>query len=264
LRFAEASAVERTDEGTWAGNVQPNWDIFGIANGGYLMSIAGRAMSEAAEGRMPVSLTSHFTRPVSAGPVVISVEPIKTGRTFSTMRSQLTSETGSLSLIGSFADPDRTANDTDYLAVGPEEMPSPDDCVRAVPAVDGPLPPPLVAQFELRIHPDDASALEGRPSGVATVRGWFRFHDNEPVDPIGVLLVADAFPPAIFNLDRPMGWTPTVEMTTHVRSVPATEWLHCAFTTRFVTGGFLEEDGEIWDESGRLVALSRQLALVAR
>jgi acyl-CoA thioesterase len=53
-------------------------------------------------------------------------------------------------------------------------------------------------------------------------------------------------------------------MTTHVRAMPAPGWLRCRFTTRFVTGGLLEEDGEIWDQSGRLVALSRQLALVPR
>ena len=30
---------------TWKAEVQPDWDIFGIANGGYLMAIAARAMS---------------------------------------------------------------------------------------------------------------------------------------------------------------------------------------------------------------------------
>jgi acyl-CoA thioesterase len=68
----------------------------------------------------------------------------------------------------------------------------------------------------------------------------------------------------VFNANLPLAWTPTLEMTTHVRAMPAPGWLRCRFTTRFVTGGLLEEDGEIWDQSGRLVALSRQLALVPR
>jgi hypothetical protein len=53
--FANATAVARissivTDGGdtvtTFASEVQPGWDIGGNANGGYLMAIAGRAMSE--------------------------------------------------------------------------------------------------------------------------------------------------------------------------------------------------------------------------
>jgi acyl-CoA thioesterase len=53
-------------------------------------------------------------------------------------------------------------------------------------------------------------------------------------------------------------------LTAHVRARPAPGWLRCVFTTRFVTGGFLEEDGELWDDTGRLVAQSRQLALIPR
>lgn len=53
-------------------------------------------------------------------------------------------------------------------------------------------------------------------------------------------------------------------MTTHVRGIPEPGWLRCKFTTRFITGGVLEEDGEVWDSTGRLVAQSRQLALMPR
>jgi hypothetical protein len=50
----------------------------------------------------------------------------------------------------------------------------------------------------------------------------------------------------------------------HVRGVPAPGPLRCVFRTRFVHGGLLEEDGEVWDARDRLVAQSRQLALTPR
>jgi hypothetical protein len=87
---------------------------------------------------------------------------------------------------------------------------------------------------------------------------------DEPVDTFGLLLAVDSFPPTIVNSPLPPAWTPTVELTAHVRARPAAGWLACEFRTRFVTGGFLEVDGEVWDATGSLVAQSRQLALVPR
>ena len=113
------------------------------------------------------------------------------------------------------------------------------------------------------MHPDDAGFARGAPSGEMRVRGWFRFRD-QPVDTMGLLVAVDAFPPTIFNSGFPVAWAPTVELTAHVRARPAAGWLRCAFSTRFVTGGFIEEDGEVWDTTGTLVAQSRQLALVPR
>ncbi len=264
MRFADASAVAPDGDGRWRAEVQPNWDIFGVANGGYLMAMAARAMSLTADGRTPVSITSHFLRPVSAGPIEIDVETVKTGRTFSTVRAAVTSTALSMTLIGSFT----TSSSFDvpplYETVSPAEMPAPEDCVLAVPATDAPLPPPLLGNFELRVHPDDAGPLVGRPSGTARMRGWLRLPDEERLDVFALLLAADSFPPAVFNADLPLAWTPTLEMTTHIRAIPETGWLRCAFGTRLVAGGLLEEDGEIWDETGRLVVMSRQLGLVPR
>jgi acyl-CoA thioesterase len=117
---------------------------------------------------------------------------------------------------------------------------------------------------ELRLHPEDGAFTRGQPSGQPRMRGWFRLRDDEPIDTVALLCAADAFPPTVFNTDLPVAWTPTVELTTHVRARPVAGWLRCRFVTHFVSGGFLEEDGEIWDGSGRLVAQSRQLALVPR
>ena len=264
MKFADASAVSPAGEGTWKAEVRPDWDIFGIANGGYLMSIAARAMSETARGRRPVSVTAHFTRPVSAGAVTVTVDPVKEGRTFSTLRATLATSSDSISLLGSFASPQLGSTEDLYTGAEPPEMPPPEECIRALPSADGPLPPPLMAQFEERIHPEDVGPLQGQPSGTAQMRGWFRLHDDEPLDAFTLLLAADSFPPAAFNADLPLAWTPTLEMTTQIRGAPVPGWLRCQFTTRFVRGGLLEEDGEIRDEAGHLVALSRQLALVPR
>jgi hypothetical protein len=144
----------------------------------------------------------------------------------------------------------------------PPPMPPPEQCI-PVDATDT-FPPPFVGNIELRLHPDDATFLRGDPSGHARMRGWFRLREGEPIDTIALLCAADAFPLTVFNANLPVAWTPTIELTTHVRYRPEPGWLRCRFVTHFVSGGFLEEDGEIWDGSGRLVAQSRQLALVPR
>jgi acyl-CoA thioesterase len=56
--------------------------------------------------------------------------------------------------------------------------------------------------------------------------------------------------------------TTTIQLTVHLRAKPAPGWLACRATTRFVSGGYHEEDFEVWDSAGTLVAQSRQLDLV--
>jgi len=48
----------------------------------------------------------------------------------------------------------------------------------------------------------------------------------------------------------------------HLRARPASGWLACRTWTRYVGGGYHEEDFEVWDSAGMLVAQSRQLALL--
>ncbi len=262
--FADATHIEPSGEGLWRAEIQPDWDIAGAANGGYLLSIVARA-SAAAGGRPdPVTVTGHFLSPGTPGPVTIATEVIKTGRRFATVRSKMTNADGRplLTSIGAFSDLTDAPGPEMVSAVVPD-LPPVDECVPVDPTPA--FPPPFMTQVELRIHPEDSRFAMGRPTGTARVRGWFRFRRAQPLDTLGLIVATDAFPPTIFNTELPIAWAPTVELTTHIRKRPDPDaWLRCAFTTRFITRGFLEEDGELWDEDGHFVAQSRQLALLPR
>lgn len=265
MSFAEATAVVRQDETSYTGRIHPGWDIFGIANGGYVMTIAARAMAQEAEERELVSITGYFTNPGRSGPLAVQVRPVNVGKGFSTFHAGVTSnERPLLTVIGAYARPDRGISQSRLVDSTPFDLPPPHECVRANPSTDGPFPPPLVDKVRVMIHPEDAAGLIGERTGRARVRGWFRLLEGEEPDPLAVVLACDAFPPAVFNTNLPLKWTPTLDLTVHIRDPRPTGWLKCHFRTRFVTGGLLEEDGEIWDEDDNLVAQSRQLALVPR
>lgn len=262
MTFETDTSVVRTDD-EYSGAVAPGWDVAGNANGGYLMTIAARAMADLADRPHPVSMTSHFLAPGRPGPVTFHPEIIKAGRTFTTVRGHLFSgEKVALTTLGTFSDLG-TLEGPVLIDAKPPDLPPPSDCVHVVPATGAPFPPPILNKIELRLHPDDAR-IGGGSDTTPLFRGWLRPLPDDPLDVFFLMLAVDCFPPTIFKANLPIAWTPTVELTAHIRSVPQPGWLRCRFSTRFITGGMLEEDGEVWDESDRLVAQSRQLALIPR
>jgi Thioesterase-like superfamily len=72
-------------------------------------------------------------------------------------------------------------------------------------------------------------------------------------------LLVDSTAPSVLELGVT---STTIQLTVHLRAHPAPGWLACRATTRFVSGGYHEEDFEVWDSTGTLVAQSRQLALI--
>lgn len=264
MSFAEATAVTG-GPGTWEAELEEGWDILGVTNGGYIAAIATSAMEAETGGRRLISANASFVNPARSGPIEIHVEILKEGRNLTVARAKITKEgTDLVYTTGVFADPERPVDDSSLILGSPPELPPPEECIRAEPSTDARFAPPFVGKVDLRIHPDDAASLMGARTGRPLIRGWFRLTDGEPLGPPAIVLAVDAFPPAIFNADIAVGWTPTVDLTVQVREPAPAGWLAGRLSSRFITGGMVEEDGEIWDGSGNLVALSRQLALVPR
>jgi acyl-coenzyme A thioesterase PaaI-like protein len=262
MSFAADTAVDSSQH-PYSAEIAEGWDVVGNANGGYLMALGARAMAAAAARPHPVSVTAHYLAPGRPGPVTIDPQIVKAGARLTTVRATLMGESKPLiELLGSFGDigaiegPERVDG-------SPPDLPPPEQCQRVRHDPKMGFPPAMMEQVDLRLHPDDAF-LEGTPSGEPLIRGWLRLPDDEPMDVFGLLLATDCFPPTIFNANLRVAWTPTVELTAHIRAVPQPGWLRCRFSTRFISGGMMEEDGEVWDETGRLVAQSRQLALTPK
>jgi acyl-coenzyme A thioesterase PaaI-like protein len=260
--FATATSVTPLAPGEWSVAVHPGWDIGGNANGGYLLAIVARALVAATGRPDPVTVTAHYLSPGPPGDAHVITRVLKEGRRFTTGFATMASGTrpllAALCTLGDLAQ----AQGPELVEGAPPELPAPEECVPLEPTDT--FPPPFMGHVELRLHPEDAAFATGNQSGRALMRGWFRLPGGEPVDSVALLCAVDAFPPTAFNARLPVAWTPTIELTAHLRARPAPEWLRCRFSTRFVTAGFLEEDGEVWDATGRLVAQSRQLALVPR
>ncbi|MFV0464323.1 MAG: thioesterase family protein [Nostocoides sp.] len=270
--FDELVAMTAAEDGSLVGSLPPGWGIGEGINGGALMAFAATAMQrtlagDPGAGRLdPLTVSAHYFSAASAGPVTARTELIRVGRTMASGQVSLVQEVDGapverMRALATYGDLTRQASPVLRSRPAPV-MPPPEGCVSADVA-----PPefvaalPILARMDLRLDPDTVGWALGRPSRQGRLRGWIRFADGRPIDPMSLLFFLDAMPPVAFDLGI-MGWAPTVELTSHVRAVPVDGWLHMELSTETVTGSLLEEDAVIWDESGRMVAQSRQLAAI--
>ncbi len=245
----------------FAGQVDPAWNIGANPNGGYLLAIAAQALGQATPDQPdPLSISAHYLRPGLAGQACrIDTQVLRSGRTISTVRATLT-QAGRpclevLAAMGHLGD-SQTA--VPVLTLPLPDLPPPEQCIGRSASAQG-VTLSILDQLDIRLHPDEA--VPGAV-GRARVSGWIRFTDGRPPDALACLLMADAFPPAVFGLLGLVGWVPTIELTVHLRRRPAPGWLRGQFWAHDLSDGRVVEDGALWDANGLLVAQSRQLALV--
>jgi acyl-CoA thioesterase len=258
-------AVSESGPGEHAAELADGWRVGGGLNGGYLLSVVGSALrAHDAKRPDPVSVSAYYLSAAVAGPATVRTRTVREGRSTAVLAADL--EQGGEARISALATYGDLARLPDEVATTarPPVIPPLEQCVsnERAPAELRAVAP-LMDRFEMFFDPACAGWTVGEPSGRGVLQAWFRLVDGREPDPISLLTVVDALPPVTFDLGRP-GWAPTMELTVHVRAVPAPGWLVVRHETRNVAGGMFEEDCEVWDSAGRLVAQSRQLARVPR
>lgn len=256
--FDADTALTAATPGRWRGEITDRWSIGTGPNGGYIAAIIARAVTEASPFPQPLTMTVHYVERPTPGPFDVDVDLVRAGRSHATVSARL-SQDRPVALALATLGRHRPA-EPELMTAAIPDYPPPARCRAAARlAADA----SFRDRFEVRVA-DPADVFSGREEpGPAVTRGWTRLADGHLTDALVVPLLMDSFPPAIFSTFPPQrlgGGAPTIELTVHWRAAPSTDWHLAQFSTRFLTGGYIEEDGELWGEDGRLVAQSRQLA----
>jgi hypothetical protein len=292
--FDEATAVRRISDGVYEARpdqrfalVAPGGTTPPAVNGGVLIATVLRAVLDCSPLPHPVATSAHFLRVAQLAPAEIHVTWLKTGRTAATARATLmqggeavletTVTTGTVPVSRPAPAPsagnglgrlgqEQAGNGQLTWTDAPPVLPSLDECVELGPwrgtvAPDGTAG--YAAQIRMLFDPAVTGWVRDEPSGLPEMRGYFALREERAPDALLLALAVDGLPPVVFGLGA-TGWAPTVELTMHMRMVPAPGPLRVAARCRHVSGGWFDEEAEVWDCAGNLVAQSRQIARVGR
>ena len=262
--FDDAIALTTNDDlskdvVTWAGFLTKDWSIGRVPNGGYSGALLLNAGLQHTGHEVARSITSHYYRPAIHGePCSITTEIKRRGRTMTHADISLTQD-GKVRVraVGVFGD---YPGDVVVSPVRPAAIPAPQDCVLRDPALQG-FHMSLMDSLEVRVDPA-IQQLVGNPEAEARIEGWARFRSPRPNDALSLGLFADAFPPAVLIPRPESGWVPTIELTSHIRRRAAPGWIRAQITTENIQGDTMIENARLWDETGALVAESRQLSML--
>lgn len=259
-RFDRDTAVDKRDDGEFTTTLTDAWTTFTThPNGGYVLGAALAGLGQSLAQPDPLAVSAFYLRPAAPGPATVHTEVVREGRRTATGQAVLEQGGKEVVRVGAtYGDlsPDPAARVLSL--VQPPDLPGPEQCL--VPAeFEAPQGLSIAQSVEYR-YPSRPGWLDGRTDGPPHAEFWMRFADGRPADTRALVSMVDFAPPAVLEIGEFK--TVTVELTVHVRARPAPGWLACRVLTRHVGGGLHEEDMEIWDRSGVLVAQCRQLAML--
>lgn len=257
--FDVDTQVERLADCEYAAEISDRWNrIGGGPNGGYLLSVCLRGLLAESAFPDPLIVSAFFLRPGMVGPAELRTEIVRSGRRMGTGEARLLQNGKEIvRIVSTFCDLDGSDGRTLVLNEAPN-LPPAEDLID--PLADTSIPGVTIAdRVEYRMT-ELPGWFQGRPNGQPHAEIWARFREPREPDLTSLPLFVDAAAPAVLELGEPGSFT--LEMTVHLRARPAPGWLACRIATRHVIDGYHEEDFEIWDSQGNLVAQSRQLALL--
>ena len=270
-KFQNAIDIKQNKDASFT--VEPNTDYFvgNTPHGGYLMAIMHKALITVLPHSTAISSSVQYLDRIDPKPISLAVEVFKSGKGSSSGIVKLiqdericTTFTGTCSdfhhmkgfdglekpLPEIFNDKDKK----DYIPLNYDEI------------TKG-FTPSFIHQLECSIHPDQVWWRRDKDEDISNYEArccaFLKMEGGLP-DQFCLSFYSDILPPVVCNKYGALGWVPTITLTTHIRQLPSTEIIFADFIATDINKGYFEQDCNLWDLNGNLVASSRQLTRILK
>ena len=270
-RFQAALKLENVEDNIFLVNPDTNYFVGNTPHGGYLMAIMHKALTNVLPHSTAISSSVQYLDRIDAKPFELEVETFKTSRGSSSGIVKLIQDK---KICTTFTG---TCSDFEFMK-GYDDLQKPlpkifkdkdkNDYVKMnYDKISKGFTPAFIQQLECLIHPDHAWWNREKGSdnsdNEARCSAFLEMEGGTP-DQFCLSFYSDILPPVVSNKYGPLGWIPTITLTTHIRQLPSTSEVYADFKASDINKGYFEQDCNIWDLDGNLVASSRQLTRILK
>ncbi|CAG8478078.1 4023_t:CDS:2 [Funneliformis mosseae] len=247
----------------YSGYCDQEWRIRQVMHGGYLLSMILNAFTHHFRNvhPHPIQISAQFLKKSMVGSCEIEIHDIKAGKNQSVAYAIFKQKNGNvmeekIHATVMFGDLNKEEGISQpYFDVMP--LPNISYCELLKPD------PTIVCMHDrIKVMVDTQDINSKR----AERKHWIKFTDERQLDVISMGAFCDfIFPPTTKYLENSLGeicWFPTLTFEIQFKNMPKGQWVAGSFRSRFLKNGRHEVDGELWDEDGNLLCITRHMCLI--
>lgn len=267
-QFENSIAIDRSDENLFSMTPSKDYFVGNTPHGGYLTAVMQKAISLSMPHPHLINSNTLYLDRTEPREISIKVEKIRESRGSSVGQVSLIQDDKLRCMMTGICSDFHYMNGVNDLETHPPKIFNEERDSFISLNFDNKeegITPSFIKQTHCEIAIKHAWWLknEGDLGDEARCSGFISMGDEIP-DQFVLSFYSDFFPPVVMNKYGPLGWVPTLSLTTNIRQLPTTSELFMDVKAKDLNKGFFEQDCQIWDLNKNLVATSRQLTRILK
>jgi len=267
-QFENSIAIDRSDENLFSMTPSKDYFVGNTPHGGYLTAVMQKAISLSMPHPHLINSNTLYLDRTEPREIIIKVEKIRESRGSSVGQVSLIQDDKLRCMMTGICSDFHYMNGVNDLETPPPEIfnNKRDSFISLnFDNKEESITPSFIKQTHCEIAIKHAWWLKNEADlgDEARCSGFISMGDEIP-DQFVLSFYSDFFPPVVMNKYGPLGWVPTLSLTTNIRQLPTTSELFMDVKAKDLNKGFFEQDCQIWDLNKNLVATSRQLTRILK